>query len=340
MELRSPPFVIGTSAPLVDCLDPVSAIPHNSRPMNPLVRLIPPPLVRFFASPYVAGDSLPKAMDVAARLWSGRQLLTTLDLLAEDVESSELVEQNIQTYRSMIDAVAANEHCPNGARPTISMKLSSYTTSPLDACGTAEGSREAAFSLCAYAKERQVELTLDMESRHWTDYTLDLLDDLHAAGHTHMGAVLQSRLHRTEKDLDRLPTGVRVRLVIGIYREPQEHATTNKPEMKARMLAHARTLLERGHFVEFGTHDEKWIRRFLSEVVAAGGYARDQFEVQMLYGVPRAKLLRELTEQGIRCRLYVPFAEGWPMAIAYLRRRLDEYPGMAWLVLKNWFHRG
>jgi len=297
-------------------------------------------LVRFFAGPYVAGDSLAKAMDVAAQLWSSRQLLTTLDLLAEDIEFAELVAQNIQTYRSMIDAVAADDRFSAGARPTISLKLSSYTTAPLDAGGTAEGSREAVFSLCAHAQERQVQLTLDMESRHWTDFTLDLLNDLHADGHTHIGAVLQSRLHRTEKDLERLPAGIRVRLVIGIYKEPREHATTSKPEMKARMLAQARTLLDRGHFVEFATHDEKWIRRFLNEVVEAGGYSRDQFEVQMLYGVPRTKLLRELTQQGIRCRLYVPFAEGWPMAIAYLRRRLDEYPGMAWLVLKNWFRHG
>lgn len=308
--------------------------------MNPLVRLIPPPLVRFFAGPYVAGDSLAEAMDVAADLWRGRQLLTTLDLLAENIESRERVEQNIRTYQGMIDAVAADERFPRDARPTISMKLSSYTTLPLDTGGNAEGAREAAFSICAYARERQVQLTLDMESRHWTDFTFDLLADLHAAGHTHIGAVLQTRLHRTERDLERLPANIRVRLVIGIYKEPREHAITSKPEMKARMLAHARTLMERGHFVEFATHDEKWIRRFLSEVVEAGGHGRDRFELQMLFGVPRGRLLRELTQQGIRCRLYVPFAEGWPMAIAYLRRRLDEYPGMAWLVLKNWFRHG
>jgi proline dehydrogenase len=308
--------------------------------VNPLVRLIPPPLVRFFAGPYVAGDSLDRAMDVAAELWNERQLLTTLDLLAEDIESSKQVEQNVQTYRRMIDAVAADARFPDGGRPTISMKLSSYTTTPLDGGGNAEGSREAVRSLSEHARQRQVELTLDMESRHWTDFTLDFLGELHAAGHSHIGAVLQTRLHRTEKDLERLPPKIRVRLVIGIYKEPREFAFTQKPEMKARMLAYARTLLERGHYVEFATHDDKWIRRFLAEVVEAGGFARDRFEVQMLYGVPRARLLRELTETGVRCRLYVPFAEGWPMAIAYLRRRLDEYPGMAWLVLKNWFrHR-
>jgi proline dehydrogenase len=279
-------------------------------------------------------------MRVAGQLWSRRHLLSTLDLLAEDIETPELAAQNVQTYRDMVDAVATDERFTNGARPTISMKLSSYTTSPLDGGGDGGGSRDAAFALCDYANKQSVELTMDMENRQWTDFTLNLLDDLHAAGHTHIGAVLQSRLHRTEKDLERLPKNIRVRLVIGIYREPSEHGVSDKTEMKARMLNHARTLLERGHFVEFATHDEKWIRRFLDEVVEPGGYGHDRFEVQMLYGVPRAKLLKELTDQGIRCRLYVPFAVGWAMAIAYLRRRLDEYPGMAWLVLKNWFRRG
>ena len=133
---------------------------------------------------------------------------------------------------------------------------------------------------------------------------------------------------------------MRVRLVIGIYREPDEVAVTHKPEMKDRMLEFAARLLDRGHIVEFATHDETYIRRFLDEVVGPSHVAKDRFEVQMLFGVPRQKLLTDLVRQGIRVRLYVPFAMGWKMAIAYLRRRLDEYPAMALLVLKNWFLRG
>ncbi len=309
--------------------------------MNPLIRLIPPPLVRLFAGPYVAGDSLAKAIAVAGELWSKRQLCTTLDLLAEGIETEEAAEANVQTYLRMVDAVAeAAALSADNGRPTLSLKLSSYTTDPMDQGGQAKGSREAAFRISEHAKSRGVALSMDMESRHWTDYTLDLLREMHEAGHQHMGAVIQTRLHRTEQDLDRLPPGIRVRLVIGIYREPAEHAISDKQEMKARMLRYAEKLLERGHYVEFATHDERWVRRFLAEVVERRGISKDQFEVQMLYGVPRPHLLRELVDQGVKARLYVPFAEGWPMAIAYLRRRLDEYPAMAFLVLKNLFSRG
>lgn len=295
--------------------------------------------MRFFASPYVAGDSLAKAMDAAADLLQKRKLLTTLDLLAEGITSAELVRQNVTTYLQMVDAVAADARL-SGNRPTLSLKLSSYTTDPLEKGGKAAGSREAVFEIAEHAKQKGVALTLDMESAHWTDFTLQILRDLHAAGHTHVGCVLQARLNRTEADLDALPKGIRTRFVIGIYKEPATIALTDKPPMKDRMLRFAATLLARGHYVEFATHDEVYVRRFLSEVVANGKVPTDRFEVQMLYGVPRARLLDELTAKGIRCRLYVPFALGWSMAIAYLRRRLDEYPAMMFLVMKNFLFRG
>ena len=308
--------------------------------MNPLIRLIPPPLVRFFARPYVAGDSIEKAVEVAASILSQHGFLTTLDLLAEGIDSEAVVEQNVQTYLKMVDAVADDARfAGDGHRPTLSLKPSSYTTSPLEAEGDAAGSRDAIFRICEHARARDVAISIDMESRHWTDFTLDLITELHAAGHDHVGAVLQTRLHRTEADLERLPEGCRVRLVIGIYHEPESEALVDKPQMKERMLDYAARLLAAGHYVEFATHDEAYVRRFL-DAVDKDGIKRDRYEVQMLYGVPRQKLLTQLVGRGVRVRLYVPFAMGWKMAIAYLRRRLDEYPAMAWLVLKNWFKRG
>lgn len=309
--------------------------------MNPLIRLIPPAFVRFFARPYVAGDSLAKAMEVAGRLHAERGLASTLDLLAEDIREQETVQRNIATYLAMIDAVAADSRFGGELeKPSLSLKLSSYTTAPLDKGGDAAGAKESVLRIVDRAREKGVRLTIDMESRHWTDFTIRLLEELHAAGQHHVGGVFQTRLHRTAADLARLPRGLRVRLVIGIYDEPESVAVRDKREMKERLLAAARSLLERGHYVEFATHDEAIVRRFLAEVVAPLGVAKDRFEVQMLYGVPRERLLAELRREGIRARLYVPFALGWPMAIAYLRRRLDEYPKMMFLVMRNVFSKG
>lgn len=307
--------------------------------MKLLIRLIPARLVRFFAKPYVAGDSLDKAIDVVAGLIDRQGVVSTLDLLAESIETREAAERNLATYYEMIDAVSDDPRFADAAlRPTLSLKPSSYTIDPLEReGGRAEGSAEAIRKICVRAKERGVRIAIDMESRHWTDFTLDLLSDLHAAGHDHVGCVLQTRLHRTEADLDRLPAGCRVRVVIGIYQEPESVALLDKEAMKERMLNFSLQLLERGHYVEFGTHDEKWIRKFTDPALERFG--PDRFELQMLYGVPRPKLIAEMRGRGCTVRRYVPFALSWDMAIAYLRRRLDEFPAMMWLVMKNWLWR-
>lgn len=309
--------------------------------MNPFIRVIPPALVRLFARPYVAGDSLTQAIDSAAVLLRQQGKLTTLDLLAEDISTSAAAQHNREIYEQMIDAVAEDARFTDALeRPTLSLKPSSYTIAPLEKGGDAAGSREAVFAIAERARHKNIRLTVDMESSHWTDFTLALMRDLHAAGHSHVGTVFQTRLFRTEKDLDALPPGMRVRLVIGIYQEPASIALTDKPAMKERLLAYAEKLLARGHYVEFGTHDEHYVRRFVDEVVPKVDAKPDQFEIQMLYGVPRERLQNELVQRGFKVRLYVPFAIGWSMAIAYLRRRLDEYPQMMFMVAKNMLSRG
>jgi proline dehydrogenase len=322
--------------------------------VNPLIRLIPPFLVRYFAGPYVAGDSLDRAIETARGLWLEKGRTSTLDLLAEGIEDEASARRNVETYLAMVDAVAAEPRfrAPSPAfpasteiaaarvQPTVSLKPSSYTIAPLERGGDASGSAEACELICRRAAEQGVRATLDMEGRHWTDFTLDLLTDLHAKGLRDVGCVLQTRLHRTESDLDRLPEGCRVRLVIGIYQEPASIALTDKREMKERMLRYARTLLERGHYVEFATHDEQFVQRFVDEVVPSTGATTDRFEVQALFGVPRDRLLDGLRDRGVVTRLYVPFALGWPMAIAYLRRRLDEAPSMMFLVARNMLRAG
>lgn len=307
--------------------------------MNPLIRLIPPLLVRFFARPYVAGDSLDKAMATVRELWQKRRLTATLDLLAEDIRAQAQADENLATYLRMVDAVAADP-LSGADQATLSLKPSSYTVAPLQDGGDARGSKAAITAIVERAAQKGVAVTIDMESRHWTDFTLDTLRELHAAGHRHVGCVLQTRLHRTERDLTQLPPQQRTRLVIGIYREPAEVALVDKPAMKQRMLQYAETLLRAGSYVEFASHDEAVVRRFVGEVVPRTGVGPDRFEVQMLFGVPRDRLLGELRERGIRCRLYVPFANSWSMAVQYLRRRLDEYPAMMWLVTKNMLRLG
>jgi len=308
--------------------------------LQTLIRLLPDFLVKFFARPYVAGDSFEQGLEVMNQLLRDRKLLTSFDLLSEDISEREQVEQVRSVYRRMIAACAEFEEA---IRPTVSLKPSSFTIEPLNGAdgAIATGSTEAIHELVELAAGHRVRLTIDMEDRHWTDWTLDLLRDLHAEGHEHVGGVLQTRLNRTAADIAELPPGIRIRLVIGIYREPSDYAISDKRQMKQRMLDGARELLKRGHYVEFATHDARCVHRFVEEVVPELGVGADRFEIQMLYGVPRDGLQQRLVagEVGsvgpIRTRLYVPFATSWPHAIAYCRRRLEENPSMATAVARN-----
>ncbi len=308
-------------------------------------KILPDCLIKLFAGPYVAGDSLEAGLGAARSLARESGVAATMDLLAEGITREEEVREILAVYRELIERVAEDDSFPDRLKPTVSMKPSNFTTSPLDRGpgNDAKGSREHLRELCALAKERGVDVTVDMEDRHWTDFTLDLLGELWQEGYKNVGGVLQTRLKRTDRDLDRIPEGMRVRLVIGIYPEPPAVAYTDKKVMKERMLEFGEELLRRGHFVEFGTHDEAAIEAFLTERVERAGKGPGDCEIQMLYGVPRRRIIERilsgelLSREGAvpSVRIYTPFATSWPKATAYCRRRLAENPHMALYVLGN-----
>jgi proline dehydrogenase len=157
----------------------------------------------------------------------------------------------------------------------------------------------------------------------------------------HCGVVLQSRLYRTREDIlaleDLRPN---VRLCIGIYREPSAIALQDKNSMKRRLLELLEQMWNNDQHVAIATHEE-WVIREALEVAERLGRPMNQVEVQMLLGVPRQKLQRELVANGVRVRLYVPYGEQWH---AYSMRRLENNPDMlgmvAWNFITRPFHRG
>ena len=290
---------------------------------NTVINLMPAPLVRLFASPYIAGKGIAAGVTKAEELHTKLGISSTVDLLAEEVFSREDVEATVQIYLRMVEALKDRPYA------SISLKPTSLGINESEAyC------QENLRRIVAAAALHGMHITLDMEDRNFTDVSLRMFKAIRE-DFDNFGIVLQSRLYRTTEDIQNLHAKpCKVRICIGIYREPAEVALQEKPDMKEKVYQHVQLLLEKGHYPEIATHDEPLIRRCMN-YLDDKGVSKDAYEFQMLLGVPRAELQQEIVKRGQVIRLYVPFAEDWKYAVHYLKRRLAANPAMVGMVLKN-----
>ena len=292
-----------------------------------VVNMIPAPMVRVFASPYVSGDSLEKGLAVADALYKERGIQTTLDVLGEAEHTEAKVRGAVDNYLRALEALKERPYC------TLSIKPGhfGFYVNP-DLC------RRNVEEMAAACQSAGRGLTVDMEDTDLTDFTLDLYRSLKPK-YPILGTVLQSRLFRTLDDVDKLDgLQAHVRACIGIYNVGPDKAMTNKREMKENLLRLIEKLFDRGHYVCIATHDVEYLAK-ARDLIARKKISKDRYEFQMLLGVPRDNIIKELRDAGETVRLYVPFANDWDDAIAYLRRRMLESPSMAALVIKNLFWR-
>ena len=177
-------------------------------------------------------------------------------------------------------------------------------------------------------------LCLDMESSPYVDATLDLWERLRTTGHLHVSGVLQSYLHRTADDLERvlaLSPIPDVRIVKGAYKESAEVAMQAKSDVEAGFARLVERGLAAGAHVNVATHDERLIIRVLAGIDAQSTSL--PYEVQMLFGV-RPALQDRLVAAGRPLRIYTPFGNDW---YGYYSRRLAERPANLGVVVRGMF---
>jgi len=282
-------------------------------------------LVRIFARPYVAGNSLEKGIKKAKQLWKQKEICSTLDLLGEELTTKEEVEGVVNTYLEIIEKVKNLKFVSISLKPTgLGVDISK------------EYCLENLRKILTAALELNVFVTLDMESSNYTDVTLELYHILKPE-FPNFGTVLQTRLYRTKKDILHLESlNAHIRLCIGIYLEDKDIAYTKKTEMKNKIVEYASLLLKNNHFIAVATHDEKTIDEIL-KVFEGHENITSHVEFQMLLGVPRERIQKKIINRGYTVRFYVPFATNWKDATRYLKRRLNENPQMAIYTIKNIF---
>jgi len=290
-----------------------------------VIDLMPARLVRIFASPYIAGKGIASGVAKADEMMGRHGLHSTIDLLGEEVFRREDVEATVQVYFRMIEALKERTSATISLKPT-----------QLGINESVEYCQDNLRRIAAAARAHGLRITLDMEDSGFTDRTLKMFRAVRDE-FDNFGIVLQSRLFRTGDDIRTLHAKpCRVRICIGIYKEPAAIALQDKPAMKDKLFEYVQLLLEHGHYPEIATHDEALIRRCI-EFLDRRGVPRDAYEFQMLLGVPRTRLQQEIVQRGQIVRLYVPFAEEWKYAVHYLKRRLAANPAMAVMVVQNMF---
>ena len=281
---------------------------------------VPRPIVRRFADPYIAGDTLAEALGVVADLNRGG-IRATLDVLGESITRADEAEATARGYREALDAIAARD-----LRCGISVKLSAIGLEIDHALADRqlEGIVAAAERVGRFVR-------IDMEDSRLTDATLDLYRRVREAGHGGVGVVLQAYLRRSVADVRALADlAPDVRLVKGIYVEPRRVAYQEMDLINRNFVTLVQEIVAVGGRVALATHDERVLRASL-DVLEREGVARDGYEIQMLLGVQPA-LRERLVAEGHRMRVYVPFGAAW---YAYSMRRLKENPSIAGYVARD-----
>ena len=273
-----------------------------------------------FGRRFIAGETTAEAI-VAARAVEAAGLSQTLDYLGESVRSTAQADQATREYLSVLPEVVTA-----GIGRNISLKLTQLGLD-VDRVTALDNLRR----ILEPAGVHGFFVRIDMENSPYTGVTLDIFETLWGLGYRNLGVVLQSALHRTEADLERLiALGARIRLVKGAYKEPSAVAFQRKADVDAAYRRLMERLLASGAFPALATHDPTIIDDARACATRLH-LSPDKFEFQMLYGI-RRDLQRRLVADGYGVRLYIPFGREW---FPYFMRRLGERPANVGFVMRS-----
>ena len=278
------------------------------------------PVTRKVVDRFVAGETVPEAVDAVAQLRdSGRTV--TIDYLGEDTTKVEDADATVRAYLDLLDALGKRGEAANTkVRPLeVSLKLSALGQAlPRDGEKIA---LENAHTICERAKGIGAWVTVDAEDHTTTDSTLSIVRELRTE-FDWLGTVLQSYLKRTPADCEEFAaSGARIRLCKGAYDEPASVAYRDMDDVTDSYLRCLGVLMAGSGYPMVASHDPVIIEAVPALARETGRSVAD-FEYQMLYGIRDAEQ-RRLADEGNQMRVYVPFGNEW---YGYFVRRLAERP--------------
>jgi len=283
-----------------------------------MLPLVPKPLVRQIAKPYIAGETLEELVGVVEDLnLNGFRVATSI--LGEFVnEQNQAIEAGVD-YIEVLSEIQSRNLDSN-----IHVKLTHLgLTIDKELCYS------NLKSILKKAEETHNFVRIDMEDSSCTDDTLSIFEKAQRE-FENVGIVIQACMRRSMADIQKLNAlKANVRLCKGIYIEPRNIAYNDYQNVRENYSTLLKELLTAGCYVGIATHDE-WLVQNAFQTIDDLGLKPTQYEFQMLYGVTPS-LRQSIREAGHRLRVAVPFGPAW---YPYSIRRLRKNPTIAGYVLK------
>ncbi len=272
------------------------------------------------AKRFIAGEHLHEALQYVKSL-KEQNITASLNYLGENFTSAEDTDASVAAYVEAIKAVSA--FYPDAV---VSVKLTAIglTSDPALA-------RKNLHRLLEEAAGRgNVFLRIDMEDSRYTAEILKIVWETYKT-HSNIGAVVQSYLRRTDRDIEvLLDLGIPVRLVRGSYDESSSVAYKREDEIDAAYRRQMFRLLDSDKYHTISTHDTAMLdaAKLYIRKKSIPKY-RFEFESQMGMNPDGQK---KLLAEGYRVRVDVPYGEAW---LGYLLRCLGDKSVGTGFVLAN-----
>ena len=295
--------------------------------LNPMIKatlpLVPKPIVRRIAKPYIAGETLPELITVVQELNHDRFIVAT-SILGEFVTEVKDAEEAVQQYQEVLTEINNLKLESN-----IHIKLSHFGLK-LDK----EVCYNNLINVLKTAADCGNFVRIDMEDSSCTDDTLEIYKRAREK-FENVGVVIQACMKRSNEDIDSLKAmKANVRICKGIYIEPPEIAYNDREIVRQNYSTLLKDLLGAGCYVGIATHD-KWLVDDAFQTIEDLALDHSQYEFQMLYGVD-PQLRQMIRDAGHRMRVAVPFGPSW---YPYSIRRLRKNPTVARYVLQALFKK-
>ncbi len=283
--------------------------------------LIPKPVVRKVAAPYIAGEKLEDLVQVSAQ-FNRDGYMVAAAVLGEFVSTPAEAEEAVREYVELLDALKAR-----GVDAYVHVKPT-HLGLLLDPEMCVRNVR----TILDTASRNGQFVRMDMEDSPTTDATIAVYHRLRD-NYQNLGVVLQARLRRTLDDARELAkVKANVRVCKGIYIEPYAISYTDPEIIRKNFTAITDLLLSAGCYVGIATHDERLVWES-EQIITRLGLGKNDYEFQMLLGV--LPTLRGIIHaRGHRLRVAVPFGPSW---YAYSLRRLRKNPAIAGYVMRSMF---